>query len=112
MKTILELLDGAGYPYFRHGTVPASTPTDFFTFTGIDTYGRLYADNQAALSVEAYAICWYTSDPASIYEPLNALCRAAREDGWIVEEWPRDIDSGEPLLMGRKATITRMTAAD
>lgn len=108
MKTIFELLDGAGYPYFRHGTVPASTPADFFTFENIDTYGNLYADNQANLYAEVFAVCWYTDDPAKIYSPLNDLVKAARADGWIISEWPRDIGSGEPRLFGRYTRLTRV----
>ena len=106
--TIFELLDNTGKPYFRYGTVPAETASEFFTFQNIDTRAILPTDNDINLLAPVYDIVYYTSDPKNIYDILDGFIKSAKKDGWTILVYPYDITCREPNLYGRLARITKI----
>lgn len=108
MKSIFELLDAMQQPYFRYGTVPDSTPVDFFTFFNVDTYGVLAADNNDWLQAAIYDVCYYSEDPEKVYEAMDGFVKFAKSEGWIVIQYPKDIATNEPRLLGRMARVASL----
>lgn len=106
--TIFELLDNTGKPYFRYGTVPAETVSNFFTFQNIDTRAVFPADNDISFLAPVYDVVYYTDEPNDIYSILDEFVKSAKNDGWIILEYPYDITCREPNLYGRLARITKI----
>lgn len=106
--TIFELLNKTGKPYYRYGSVPRETATDFFTFQQIDQIEILSTDNEIQLKADVYDVVYYTSSPEYIYTPLDDFCRDAKTDGWTLERLPRDIATDEPNMFGRLARLAKI----
>ena len=106
--TIFELLDKTAKPYFRYGTVPRETATDFFTFQQIDQIEILSTDNEIQLKADVYDVVYYTSSPEYIYTPLDDFCRIARANGWTLKKLPRDIATDRPNVYGRLARLAKI----
>lgn len=106
--SIFNLLDTLKTPYFRYGTVPAENPSDFFTFFNIDSMGLLPADNKDNLVAEWYDICYYSEDPTRVYEEIDNFVQAAKRDEWIIVQYPIDLKTDEPHLLGRMVRVCRV----
>ena len=109
---IWELLEKTNKPYFKYGTAPASTPENFFTFNNIDTNCVFSSDNEDNILVEVYDVCYYTRDPEEIYLQINNFCKIAKQNDWIISEYPSDINVYEPGLLGRMVRVARVFEND
>lgn len=106
-KTIYQLLDETGFPYYRQGTVPAgNTDSAYFTFWNIDSRGQAYLDNDNRALVRRYGVAFYTRDAVQLEGgPLDDLIQNAKASDWIIEQFPYDTPSNIPEVFGRYTRI-------
>lgn len=110
-KDIYTLLDETGYPYYRQGSIPAgNTDSSYFTLWNVASAGYGYFDNDNHMKERRYGVAFYTGAPELLEDgPLDAFIDAAKEAGWVIEQFPYDTPSNIPEKFGRYTRISGVT---
>lgn len=104
-KTIFDLLEAFGLPYYRQGSAPEELHDTILTEWEIARDGMAFYDNEAKSEVRLYSICIYTYNVDDLAK-LDDFCIMALREGYVIRQRPYDVPSGIEGCFGRACRIS------
>lgn len=92
---LIELLETFGFPVFLQGSLNTTNdyPDSFFTFWNFDTPEAAYYDDNPNRAIWGFWVYFYSTDPAKVDSIPESARQLLKQNGWILQGKPQDIQT-------------------